>query len=155
DSDEPWPARTRCYGRVDRLCHLPHRHIDGGRRGSLRQIIRALHLLSATARQRLVLLGRNPPHFGSIIWVRLMIRNMIAWKRDNPAKPVPLAMFAITATAMLWAWSASGVELEMIGVVLPRAFGLSNQIDAGLARTLFSVTLHSIVYFWLMPAYIA
>jgi cytochrome c oxidase subunit 1 len=28
-------------------------------------------------------------------------------------------------------------------------------IDAGLARTLFSVTLHGIVYFWLMPAYIA
>jgi cytochrome c oxidase subunit 1 len=92
---------------------------------------------------------------GSMIWVVLMIVNMTLWKRDNPGKPVPLAMFAITATAVLWAWSASGVELEMVGVVLPRAFGLTSQIDAGLARTLFSVTLHSIVYFWLMPAYIA
>jgi cytochrome c oxidase subunit 1 len=92
---------------------------------------------------------------GSMIWVVLMIVNMTSWKRDNPGKPVPLAMFAITATAVLWAWSASGVELEMVGVVLPRAFGLTSQIDAGLARTLFSVTLHSIVYFWLMPAYIA
>jgi cytochrome c oxidase subunit I len=80
---------------------------------------------------------------------------MMAWKRDNPGKPVPLAMFAITATAVLWAWSASGVEVEMLGVVLPRVFGLTVQMDAGLARTLFSVTLHSIVYFWLMPAYIA
>ena len=92
---------------------------------------------------------------GSMIWVVLMIVNMMAWKRDNPGKPVPLAMFAITATALLWAWSASGVEVEMLGVVLPRVFGLTVQIDAGLARTLFSVTLHSIVYFWLMPAYIA
>ena len=92
---------------------------------------------------------------GSMIWVVLMVVNMMAWKRDNPGQPVPLAMFAITATALLWAWAASGVELEMIGVVLPRAFGLTNQIDAGLARTLFSVTLHAIVYFWLMPAYIA
>jgi cytochrome c oxidase subunit 1 len=92
---------------------------------------------------------------GSMIWVVLMIVNMTSWKRDNPGKPVPLAMFAITATAVLWAWSASGVELEMVGVVLPRAFGLTTQIDAGLARTLFSITLHSIVYFWLMPAYIA
>ena len=92
---------------------------------------------------------------GSMIWVVLMIINMMAWKRENPGKPVPLAMFAIVATALLWAWSASGVELEMIGVVLPRAFGWTYQIDAGLARTLFSVTLHSIVYFWLMPAYIA
>src|SRR5215831_18563378 len=92
---------------------------------------------------------------GSMIWVVLMIINMMAWKRENPGRPVPLAMFAIVATALLWAWSASGVELEMIGVVLPRAFGWTYQIDAGLARTLFSVTLHSIVYFWLMPAYIA
>jgi cytochrome c oxidase subunit 1 len=92
---------------------------------------------------------------GSMIWVVLMVINMMAWKRDHPGQPVPLAMFAITATALLWAWAASGVELEMIGVVLPRAFGFTSQIDAGLARMLFSVTLHAIVYFWLMPAYIA
>ena len=28
-------------------------------------------------------------------------------------------------------------------------------VDAGLARALFSWTLHAIVYFWLIPAYIA
>ena len=92
---------------------------------------------------------------GSMIWVVLMIINMIAWKRDNPGEPVPLAMFAITATALLWAWSASGVVIELLGVILPAAFGWTTKIDAGLGRTLFSVTLHSIVYFWLMPAYIA
>jgi cytochrome c oxidase subunit 1 len=92
---------------------------------------------------------------GSMIWVALMIYNMAAWKRDNPGQPVPLAMFAITATALLWAWAASGVIVELLGVVLPRSLGLTTQIDAGLARTLFSVTLHAIVYFWLMPAYIA
>jgi cytochrome c oxidase subunit 1 len=92
---------------------------------------------------------------GSMIWVVLMIYNMVAWKRDNPGQPVPLAMFAITATALLWAWSASGVIVEILGVILPRLLGLTTDIDVGLARTLFSVTLHSIVYFWLMPAYIA
>jgi cytochrome c oxidase subunit 1 len=92
---------------------------------------------------------------GSMIWVALMVYNMAAWKRDNPGQPVPLAMFAITATALLWAWAASGVIFELVGVVLPRALGLTGQVDAGLARTLFSVTLHAIVYFWLMPAYIA
>src|SRR5262249_25369976 len=92
---------------------------------------------------------------GSMIWVALMIINMIAWKRDNPGEPVPLAMFAITATATLWAWSASGVVVELLGVILPAALGWTTLIDAGLARTLFTVTLHSIVYFWLMPAYIA
>jgi cytochrome c oxidase subunit I len=92
---------------------------------------------------------------GSMIWVVLMIVNMAAWKRDNPDKPVPLAMFAITATALLWAWTASGVLVELLGVLLPSAFGRTTLIDVGLARTLFSVTLHGIVYFWLMPAYIA
>jgi cytochrome c oxidase subunit I len=92
---------------------------------------------------------------GSMIWVALMIVNMTAWKRDNPGQPVPLAMFAITATAILWAWAASGVLLELGGILLPRAFGWSDLIDASLGRTLFSVTLHAIVYFWLMPAYVA
>jgi cytochrome c oxidase subunit I len=92
---------------------------------------------------------------GSMIWVVLMVVNMAAWKRDHPGQPVPLAMFATTATAFLWAWAASGVELEMIGIVLPGVFGFTTLIDVGLARMLFSVTLHAIVYFWLMPAYIA
>jgi cytochrome c oxidase subunit I len=92
---------------------------------------------------------------GSMIWVALMILNMAAWKRDNPGVPVPLPMFAITATAILWAWAAAGVLLELAGILLPRAFGWSDLIDAALGRTLFSVTLHAIVYFWLMPAYIA
>jgi cytochrome c oxidase subunit I len=92
---------------------------------------------------------------GSMIWVVLMIINMSSWKRDNPGRPVPLAMFAITATAILWAWAASGVLLELAGILLPRAFGWTDLIDAALGRTLFSVTLHAIVYFWLMPAYVA
>jgi cytochrome c oxidase subunit I len=92
---------------------------------------------------------------GSMIWVVLMVVNMVTWKRDNPGRPVPLAMFAITATAFLWAWAAAGVELELVGILLPRALGWSDLIDAALGRTLFSVTLHAIVYFWLMPAYIA
>ena len=92
---------------------------------------------------------------GSMIWVSLMILNMAAWKRENPGVPVPLPMFAITATAILWALAAAGVLLELVCILLPRAFGWSDLIDAALARTLFSVTLHAIVYFWLMPAYIA
>jgi cytochrome c oxidase subunit 1 len=92
---------------------------------------------------------------GSMIWVVLMILNMTAWKHDNPGRPVPLPMFAITATAILWAWAAAGVLVELAGILLPRAFGWSDLIDASLGRTLFSVTLHAIVYFWLMPAYIA
>ncbi len=92
---------------------------------------------------------------GSWIWVALMSVNLAAWKRDNPGKPVPLAMFATVAGAYLWGWTAVGAAIEVIFQILPVALGFKTTIDAGLARVFFSWTLHAIVYFWLMPAYIA
>lgn len=92
---------------------------------------------------------------GSWIWVALMSINMIVWKRANPGKPVPLAMFANVADAYLWGWTAVGAAIEVIVMILPVALGFKNTIDAGLSRIFFSWTLHAIVYFWLMPTYIA
>ena len=43
----------------------------------------------------------------------------------------------------------------MLFQVIPAALGWTETIDVGLSRTLFSWTLHAIVYFWLFPAYIA
>ncbi|MPW16045.1 cytochrome C oxidase subunit I [Paraburkholderia sp. CNPSo 3157] len=92
---------------------------------------------------------------GSWIWVALMGINLRIWKRANPGKPVPLAMYANVAGAYLWAWTAVGAALEILFQILPVALGLKTTIDAGLARVLFSWTLHAIVYFWLVPSYIA
>jgi len=92
---------------------------------------------------------------GSYFWIALMVINMRAWKQANPGKPVPLALFAITACAILWGWTALGAAAEVLFQILPVAFGWRHTIDAGLARTLFSITLHAIVYFWLFPTYIA
>jgi cytochrome c oxidase subunit I len=92
---------------------------------------------------------------GSWIWVALMHVNLRVWKRANVDKPIPLAMFANVAGAYLWAWTAIGAALEILLQILPVAFGWKNSIDAGLSRVLFSWTLHAIVYFWLIPAYIA
>ncbi len=92
---------------------------------------------------------------GSWVWVALMSINLRVWKRDNPGRPVPLAMFANVAGSYLWGWTAVGAALELIFQILPVALGFKATIDAGLARVFFSWTLHAIVYFWLMPAYIA
>ena len=92
---------------------------------------------------------------GSWIWVALMSVNLYLWKRDNPGVPVPLAMFANVAGSYLWAWTAVGAAIEILFQILPVALGLTATIDAGLARVFFSWTLHAIVYFWLMPTYIA
>jgi cytochrome c oxidase subunit I len=92
---------------------------------------------------------------GSWVWVALMVVNLSVWKKANPGAVVPLPMFANVAGASLWAWTAVGAALELLFQIIPVALGLKSTIDAGLARVFFSWTLHAIVYFWLIPSYIA
>jgi cytochrome c oxidase subunit 1 len=92
---------------------------------------------------------------GSWFWVGLMVYNMRQWKQDHPGEKVPLAMFGTVTNALLWIWTSVGAALELLFLILPVAFGWKSTIDAGLSRTFFSWTLHAIVYFWLLPAYIA
>src|SRR5450432_4429282 len=92
---------------------------------------------------------------GSWIWVALMAINLRAWKKENQGVSIPLAMFGNVAGAYLWAWTSVGAAIEILVLILPASLGLTDTINAGLARVLFSWTLHAIVYFWLMPTYIA
>ena len=92
---------------------------------------------------------------GSWIWVALMAINVYAWKRANPGAPVPLPMYVNVAGSLLWGWTAVGAALELLCQILPASLGLMHTVDAGLGKVLFSWTLHAIVYFWLIPAYIA
>ena len=92
---------------------------------------------------------------GSWIWCVQMIVAMAIWKRANPGKPVPLAMFATVSNVVMWLWTTVGVAVELLFIVIPAAVGWTETVDVGLTRTLFSWTLHAIVYFWLIPAYIA
>jgi cytochrome c oxidase subunit 1 len=92
---------------------------------------------------------------GSLAWTWITIAETVSWKTENPGRPVPLAQFGMTAAAVLWAWTLVGVVVEVVFQLLPLSLGLTPAIDVGLARTLFSWTLHPIVYFWLIPAYVA
>ncbi len=92
---------------------------------------------------------------GSWIWVALLSSNLHSWKRRNPDRAVPLAMYAIVAGAYLWAWTSVGAAIELLFQIIPVALGWKTSLDAGLSRILFSWTLHAIVYFWLIPTYIA
>src|SRR4029077_5772303 len=92
---------------------------------------------------------------GSWILVGLMVWHFRRWKLDYSGLSGPLAIFATTAGALLWGWTSLGAGAEIVFLILPNAFGWTATIDPGLARLLFSWTLHAIVYFWLIPAYIA
>ncbi|QSA96467.1 b(o/a)3-type cytochrome-c oxidase subunit 1 [Methylococcus sp. EFPC2] len=91
---------------------------------------------------------------GSWFWAAIVIVMYVEWKKAHPGEPVPLPAFATAANAFLWLWTSAGVALEAVFQLLPWSLGLVDTIDVGLARTLFSWTLHPIVYFWLIPAYI-
>jgi cytochrome c oxidase subunit 1 len=92
---------------------------------------------------------------GSWFWCLVMVMSMTAWKKENPGETVPLAMYGTVANAIMWFITSLGVTLEVLFQLIPWSLGLSDTVDVGLARTLFSWTLHAIVYFWLFPAYIA
>jgi cytochrome c oxidase subunit I len=92
---------------------------------------------------------------GSWFWCVVMLVMLAKWKKAHPNETVPLPMFATSANVILWLWTSIGVALESLFQLLPWALGLVDTIDVGLARTLFAWTLHPIVYFWLIPAYIA
>lgn len=92
---------------------------------------------------------------GSWFWTAVMIVMYVQWKKAHPNDTVPLPMFATTANAILWLWTSVGVAVEVLFQLIPWALGIVDTIDVGLARTLFAWTLHPIVYFWLIPAYIA
>ena len=92
---------------------------------------------------------------GSWIWCLQMIMMTMTWKKNNPGEAIPLAQFGNTCNAIMWLWTSLGVAAEALFQLIPWSLGLIETIDVGLARTLFSWTLHAIVYFWLFPAYIA
>ena len=91
---------------------------------------------------------------GSIPWIVITLAMTVRWKRENPGRPIPLAQFGMATCAILWAWTMVGVVLEVVFQLLPASVGLTQTIDVGLARALFAWTLHPIVYFWLIPAYV-
>jgi cytochrome c oxidase subunit 1 len=92
---------------------------------------------------------------GSWLWIGVILANYRTWKGEHPGERVPLPMFGVVTAALLWGWTSLGAALEILFLILPVALGWKSTIDAGLARMLFSWTLHAIVYFWLLPAYIA
>ncbi len=92
---------------------------------------------------------------GSFFWIAVMVVMSVQWKKANPGQALPLPMFGTTINAILWGWTVVGVVLEVVFQLIPLSLGLVDTVDVGLARTLFAWTLHPIVYFWLIPAYIA
>ncbi len=82
------------------------------------------------------------------------IPSAIAWKRENPDKKLPLAVFGVFVNHILWTIMIVPVAVEILFQLFPLSIGLVEDINPLLARTLFWFFGHPVVYFWLLPAYV-
>nr|WP_290666585.1 cbb3-type cytochrome c oxidase subunit I [Ardenticatena sp.] len=78
-----------------------------------------------------------------------------AWKQDHPGEALPLQAFISLVTYIMWFIASMGVATEVLVLILPWSLGIVEKTDPQLARTLFWLTGHPIVYFWLLPAYVS
>ena len=97
----------------------------------------------------LLVLGSLVPFFFD--W----IPSAIQWKRENPGEKLPLAVFGTFVNFILWTIMIVPVAVEILFQLLPLSLGWVDEINPLLARTLFWFFGHPVVYFWLLPAYVA
>ncbi|MDJ0954516.1 MAG: cbb3-type cytochrome c oxidase subunit I [Acidimicrobiia bacterium] len=75
------------------------------------------------------------------------------WRKENPEEKTPLIVMAVVLNMVMWQIATLGIAAEVLGLILPWTFSLTNGIDPQLSRTFFWFTGHPLVYFWLLPAY--
>jgi len=77
------------------------------------------------------------------------------WRADNPDARIPLQTFMVLTTFIMWYLSSIGVAVEVVVFLIPWSLGWIGQVDPLLTRSLFWYFGHPVVYFWLLPGYLA
>lgn len=90
-------------------------------------------------------------------WLQLFIvgRTVLAWRRDNPGKRTPLMAFGALATLLMWGLASVALAVLFVGFLLPWSLDWLGGVDVLLNRTLFWMSGHPLVYFWLLPVYVS
>lgn len=78
----------------------------------------------------------------------------LSWRKENPDKKTPLAVWGNLANFFIWLVASASVAVEIIFFLLPWSLGLIDGVNVELTRVLFWFFGHPLVYFWLLPAYI-
>jgi cytochrome c oxidase subunit I len=77
------------------------------------------------------------------------------WRKEHPGERVPLLAYMSVVTYVFWDISSVGIAVEVVFLLLPWSLGLLGGSDPMMSRTLFWLTGHPIVYFWLLPVYVS
>ena len=84
-----------------------------------------------------------------------LVGHYMVWRRNNKGQFSPLFAFMTVTTIILWIIACLGVVATVLFQYIPWAFGWTDTINVELSRSLFWYFGHPLVYFWLLPAYIA
>jgi cytochrome c oxidase subunit 1 len=96
----------------------------------------------------LLIIGTWFAFFG---WVKIWFE----WRRENPDKKMPLAVLGTFVNFSMWFISSLPAAYETLVILTPWSLGWTTSINIPLTRMLFWMFGHPLVYFWLLPAYIA
>ncbi|SET31655.1 cytochrome c oxidase subunit 1 [Salinibacillus kushneri] len=77
------------------------------------------------------------------------------WKKKYPGEKSPLMAFMVVINMLIWLISTLGVAATVVLQYIPWSLGMVEEIDILVSRTLFWYFGHPLVYFWLLPAYMA
>ncbi|KYG60100.1 b(o/a)3-type cytochrome-c oxidase subunit 1 [Planococcus maritimus] len=84
-----------------------------------------------------------------------LVGHYMVWRRNHKGQLSPLFAFMTVTTIILWIIACLGVVATVLFQYIPWAFGWTDTINVELSRSLFWYFGHPLVYFWLLPAYIA
>ncbi|MDN7242375.1 b(o/a)3-type cytochrome-c oxidase subunit 1 [Planococcus sp. N028] len=84
-----------------------------------------------------------------------LIGHYMVWRRQNKGQLSPLFAFMTVTTVIMWLIACLGVVATVLFQYIPWAFGWVDTINVELSRSLFWYFGHPLVYFWLLPAYMA
>lgn len=85
----------------------------------------------------------------------VIFRRHARFLRENPGEKSPLFSFMAVINMVMWQIATLGVAAAMLLQFLPWSLGITDTIDVLVSRTLFWYFGHPLVYFWLLPAYMA
>ncbi|WP_397316364.1 b(o/a)3-type cytochrome-c oxidase subunit 1 [Ornithinibacillus gellani] len=85
----------------------------------------------------------------------VIFRRHARWRKENPGERTPLLSFMAVITMLMWLIATIGVAATVLLQFIPWSLGLVDSIDVLVSRTLFWYFGHPLVYFWLLPAYMA
>lgn len=82
-------------------------------------------------------------------------RQLYVWKKAHPGEKSPLLAFMVTINMLMWFIASLGVAIAVLVQFIPWSLGYAETINVLVSRTLFWYFGHPLVYFWLLPAYMA